>query len=158
MKTFTLKSLAGSLSVIMLTSVLLSFTKNPGGDSFTIYLNDKLLVQQYVHMKEKTKTISLHQATANDVLRIHYSHCGKMGISRNLFIKDSENKIVKTWKFEDSADGDKGSMTVRAGELADVQKRNAGKKLSLVYTAEQLPDGITLAMITTSGNAEASIR
>jgi hypothetical protein len=159
MKTIHLKLLViRSLVVIVFAFSLASFMRKPGGDSFTIYLNDKLLVQQFVHLKEKTKTISLQQASANDVVKVHYSHCGKMGIARNLFLKDQQNKTLKVWKFEDSNDGDKGAMRFQANEVARLQKASGNKTLSLIYASEQLPEGFVLANISTSGEVEASIK
>lgn len=156
MKTI-MKNKAVIASAIALLCVLLSsFANRPGGDSFSIYLNDKLLIQQFVHMKEKTKTISLQNASANDVIKVHYSHCGKMGIARNLFIKDSQNKTLKAWKFENSDDGDKGSMRVSALEITKLQKATGNKQLTLVYSSEQLPAGFVLANISDSGDAQAS--
>lgn len=159
MKTIIGKRAAISCGIAVVVSIMLSaFDSAPGGDSFTIYLNDKLLVQQYVHNKEKTKTISLQRASANDVIKVHYSHCGKMGMARNLYIKDQQNKTLKAWKFEDSSDGDKGSMKVQATEVVKLQKTVGIKTLSLVYSSEQLPEGFVLAHISTNGDVEASIK
>jgi hypothetical protein len=159
MKTLDAKQvLIRSVLVLIFSVSLSSFNSKPGGDSFTISLNDRLLIQQYVHQKEKAKTISLQQASANDVLKIHYSHCGKMGVARNLFLKDEQNKTIKVWKFQDSDDGNKGAMKVQAAELASIQKKNLNKTLSLVYSAEQLPEGILLAHISNQGEIEASIK
>jgi hypothetical protein len=147
-----------SLIVIGFACALLSFSLKPGGDSFSVYLNDKLLLQQFVHLKEKTKTISLQQASSADVLRIHYSHCGKMGVARNLFLKDDQNRTLKSWRFENSEDGDKGAMIVQAADIASIQKKNGLKKMSLVYSSEQLPDGIVIAYVSKESDAEASIK
>jgi hypothetical protein len=147
-----------SLMVIGFACALFSFSFKPGGDSFSVYLNDKLLLQQFVHLKEKPKTISLQQASSADVLRIHYSHCGKMGVARNLFLKDDQNRTLKAWKFENSEDGDKGAMTVQAADIATIQKKNGFRKMSLIYSSEQLPDGILIAYVSKDANAEASIK
>ena len=159
MKTIIGKRIAvSSLIAVLVCVMLLSFDSAPGGDSFTIYLNDKLLVQQYVYKKEPTKTISLLQASASDIIKIHYSHCGKMGVARNLVIKDRENKILKAWKFEDSEDGEKGAMRIPAVEVAKLQKAAGKKSLSLIYSSEQLPEGFVLANISSSEAVEASIK
>lgn len=143
---------------IVFVSALFSFSRKPGGDSFSVYLNDKLLVQQFVHLKEKTKTLSVQQTSSADVLKIHYSHCGKMGVARNLFIKDEQSRILKTWKFQDSEDGDKGAMTVQLAEVASIQKKNGNKKMTLLYSSQQLPDGIVLMHVNVEAAAEASIK
>jgi hypothetical protein len=159
MKTIHLKLLViRSLIVIVFAFSLASFMRKPGGDSFTIYLNDKLLVQQFVHLKEKTKTISLQQASANDVIKVHYSHCGKMGVARNLSVKDQQNKTLKAWRFEDSNDGDKGVMKFQASEVARLQKASGNKTLSLIYTSEQLPEGFVLVNISVRSEVQASIK
>ncbi|HEY0742025.1 MAG TPA: hypothetical protein VGD40_11215 [Chryseosolibacter sp.] len=142
---------------VFVCTLLAAFDTPPGGDSFTIYLNDKLLVKQFVYLKEKTKTISLQEASANDVLKIHYSHCGKMGVARNLTIKDEQNKIVKAWKFDDSSDANTGAMSVNASEVRKIQKSAGSKTLLLVYSSELLPEGIVLANISNSGEVKASI-
>ncbi len=160
MKTNNLKLTAIALvlcAFAMLISSFDSFDNRPGGDSFTIYLNDKLVVEQYVHMKEKTKTISLTGAADNDVLRIHYSHCGKMGVARVLAVKDSQNKIVKIWKFQDSSDANAGAMKVTVGDINKISKTSGNKSLSLVYSSEQLRDGITLATLS-SNDVRASLK
>lgn len=159
MKTLLNKGFGIKLMIAVFVCALLSaFDTPPGGDTFTIYLNDKLLVKQFVHMKEKTKTISLQEASANDVLKIHYSHCGKMGVARNLIIKDQQNKTVKAWKFEDSSDGDQGAMIVNASDIGKIQKSAGGRLLSLVYSSEQLPEGIVLASFSNHGEVKASLK
>lgn len=157
MKTIKMKLIIASMITLLSSEMLSSFEIAPGGDSFTIYLNDKLLVQQYVHLKEKTKTVSLQQASADDVVRIHYSHCGKMGISRNLMLKD-QNKTLKAWKFEDAQDGDTGAMRISVGDIRKLQKASGNKTLMIVYSSEQLPDGFTLANISPTSQVEASVK
>ena len=158
MKTMMKNKIAITSAIALLCLLLSAFANRPGGDSFSIYLNDKLLIQQFVHAKEKTKTISLVNASANDVIKVHYSHCGKMGIARNLYIKDSQQKTLKAWKFDDSADGDKGAMRVSALEIAKLQKATGNKTLSLVYASEQLREGFVLVTISDNGDAQASIK
>jgi hypothetical protein len=158
MKTLDAKQLAiRSLVVLISAMSLFSFETLPGGDSFSIYMNDKLLVQQFVHLKEKAKTISVQQVSANDVLKIQYSHCGKIGVARNLLLKDEHNKTIKTWKFRDSDDVNKAPMTIQAVDVAAIQKQNSSKKLSLVYLSEQLPDGIVVAYFGNEDTIKASI-
>jgi hypothetical protein len=147
MKTNNSRTLLTMLSAALFFTML-SFSPKPGGDSFTIHLNDKLLFETYVYKKETTKTISLTTASDADVLKIHYSHCGKMGIGRKLALVDSRNREIKTWKFEDSSDGHKGAMTITVGEINRAQKNATDKSLSLVYSAQQLEEGITLTNLT----------
>ena len=63
-----------------------------GGDSYRIYLNNKLILQQYVTRSLDLKNLPLSEANANDKLVIYYNHCGATGRSRSIAVKD-ENEI-----------------------------------------------------------------
>src|SRR5690242_17933028 len=91
-----------SLVVLVFCTALLSFAERPGGDTFSIYLNEKLLLQQHVWLERGVKDISLAGTKLNDVLKIQYSHCGKTGTARSLAVLNDESRIVKTWHFADS--------------------------------------------------------
>src|SRR5687767_5064066 len=94
------KSLAiRSLALVALCATLFSFSAKIGGDSFTIYLNDKLMLQQYVTPDAGIKNFSLNIGNSDDILKIHYSHCGKVGSGRSISIQNDENKVLKTWNF-----------------------------------------------------------
>lgn len=159
MKTLNVKALAiRSLMLMFLSTALFSFSTHPGGDSYTIYLNDKLLIQHYVHGGSSMKPLTLTNAQAGDVLKVHYSHCGKMGISRALTIKDNSEKSLKSWKYADSPDGSASPMTCKVGDLVALQKSNPSRKMNLYYVSEQLPDGKMLAPIQLSDDTKASVK
>lgn len=133
--------------MIVFSSVLFSFTTSPGGDSFTIYLNNKLILQQYVHADKSVKTLSLSDANPNDELRVNYSHCGTVGKKRVLTIKNQQNKILKQFSF---ADGN-NSMVCKVKDIPGLTK-NSGE-LSLVYSSAEMPAGHVLAsLVMEKGN------
>ena len=120
---------------------LFSFKTGRGGDSFTIYLNNKLVLQQYVYADKSVKTISLSGANPNDELRVSYSHCGTVGKKRVLTIKDKQNKILKQFSFADGND----SMTCKVKDIPGLTKESA--ELSLVYSSAEMPGGHVLASL-----------
>ncbi len=147
-----------SLVFMVIATALFSFSRVPGGDSYTIYLNDKLLIQHYVYKGENLKPISLGGVTANDILKVHYSHCGKMGVARVLTVRDNGLNTLKTWKYPDSSDGSEGAMTCKAADIVSLQHANPNRKLLLYYSSEQLPEGRVLATINANDGAKASLK
>jgi hypothetical protein len=123
--------------------ILFSFTVPFGGDNFTIKLNDKLVLQQYLHLDKTIKTLSLEGASSNDELKISFSHCGEVGKARVLTIKDENDKILKQWRFENSNE----TMTCKVKEILSLGKGHSAIKLC--YSSSELPKGQVLASIKT---------
>ena len=139
------------LSLLLAISVALfsfSSTKNNfGGEGFEVYLNDKLVLQQYGKDMEKVNNLQLDQSASNGQLAIRYYHCGRPGKSRIVLIKDEQNVVLKEWKFGDAKDASaKVSCSVR--DIVTLPKIKAGKKVNLYYAASEMPNGRLLATIT----------
>jgi hypothetical protein len=140
------KRLAGiSLAVIALSLVSFSLSPGMGGDSFEIYLNNHLVVKDYVYGSKGAKNISLQQANYNDELSIKYSHCGKVGNSRSIVLKDGKDRTLKQWTFENSI-SENNSMNCHVKDIIDLKKNNGGV-LKLVYSSKELSSGQVLAFI-----------
>src|SRR5687768_15243057 len=90
-----------SLVAVAVCTILLAFSYRVGGDSVSICLNDKVLMLEHVMSESTVKNLSLRVGNVNDVLRIHYSHCGKTGMERSVSIQDGQNNVLKTWIFTD---------------------------------------------------------
>lgn len=120
-----------------------SFTGTWGGDTYRVYVNNKLVLEQFVYDQKSVPAISLDQRSPNDEVRVYYSHCGKVGHARNLVIKDKSDKVLKQWKFADVAAND-APMSCKASDIVNLQK---GGRLGLYYSAKELPDGKMLAGI-----------
>jgi hypothetical protein len=129
------KLLLGSLLVLFLTA---STTARAGLDGYEIYLNDKLILKQYVNQPLNLESLGLTQANINDKLTIHYSQCNvpdKLGKNRSITVKDYKGNTVKQWRFTDAKDGRTG-MVIAVKELLQLDKVNSIGKFSLYYTAE----------------------
>lgn len=158
MKKLSSKSWAARcLIVLTVAAPLLAFVSPlRGGDSFEIYLGKTRLVQQFVHLDKSTKTLDLASATANDVLKVSFNHCGQTSTNRTLSLK-SHATVLKQWKFSDMKAGASPEMVISITEIRSIQKANKGIQLSLYYTSDMLKDGRVLAAIS-QYNEHASIR
>lgn len=145
-----------SLVLFTFCITLFAFSVRPGGDSFEIYVNDKLMLKEFVYGKPELKTIRLSSGSVEDVLKIHYNHCGKTGSARNITIKDSNNKVLKEWSFKNVISGEP-HMKFKVKEIAALQT-DGTKSLSLVYSSKELPEGKVLAAILLSNEDKASLR
>lgn len=132
------KKLLGLFSLLAITSLTTLAAPIRGGESFSIYLNDKLLLTQHVSQSLSVKSLGLDQAKPNDQLVVYYNHCGKIGKGRSIVIRDEEGRTVKEWKFANSSDT-KGGMTIAVKELLQLQKK--GGNLNLYYASDEMPKG-----------------
>ena len=115
-------------------------------DSYEIYLNDKLLVKQYVNEPLNLDNLGLDASNINDRLVIHYSQCNvpdKIGKNRSILVKDTTGNIIKKWNFADAKEGNT-AMIIPVKELLQLEKKSLSK-LSLFYTAEGHATGQQLA-------------
>lgn len=139
-RTMAVKVLA--LAVLFVTTS--SFSGSWGGDSYRIYVNNKLVLEQFVHNQTSVKTIALDQRSPGDEISVFYSHCGKAGNARNITIKNSDRKVLKTWDFANGT-SDKSPMVCKTKDIVGLQKGN--EKLGLFYSAKELPEGKMLASL-----------
>ena len=152
--------------LIMLSGVLFSFSlktaekicsnkSNSGGEGFEVYLNNKLVLQQYGDKMNTVKTLELDQSASNGQLAIRYYHCGKPGKSRVVTIKDEQNVVLKEWRFGDAKDAS-ARVSCNVKDIFALPKFKAGKKVNLYYTATELPNGRLLATLTTVNKNNAA--
>jgi hypothetical protein len=129
-----------------LFTFLFSFSSGTGGEGFEIYLNNKLLLQQYGSQMDAVKSLQLDQSSYNDQLTIRYHHCGKVGKNRSITIRDGGNKILKEWHFADVA-GTDAAMSCKVKDILGLKKGNGKITLNLYYTSSELPKGRMLASV-----------
>jgi hypothetical protein len=151
MKTI-LKSAAG-LALIFVMVAATAFTGKPGGDSYSIYLNDKMLVQHFVYMKKSLPHVAFNQASPEDKVVVFYSHCGRTGTARVISVRDKSNNVLKNFKFPDAVEKAEG-MRFSLRDLNALQKAPK-ENLSLYYFSKEIPEGKMLATVSVSDNAMA---
>jgi hypothetical protein len=145
----------GVLILFAASAFLFSFSPMPGGDFFELKVNNKTLIQHYVHFDKEIKTLDL-TPYENETLNVHYSECGKIGTKRSVSLRNGDT-ILKSWTFEDVAEGVKfPAMPCRVKDILEVKKNNPGK-LSLVYASKEHPKGQILAVLG-SADVKASLK
>lgn len=148
MKPISKKQIAVRVLLASVCISLFSFSLPKGGDSFEIYLNKKLVTQQYVAQMKGAQTISLPAASAGDQFTVYYRHCGRIGTARHIQVKDAQNRVVKEWRFTDASGA---AMTFPAKDILALQKNSQGK-LNLYYGAHELQKEKLLAVIAAGTN------
>jgi hypothetical protein len=129
--------------------ITFSFAALAGGDTYQIYLNNKLVFKQksYNPSVVDLNNLQLTKTNYNDDLVVYYSHCGVTGTGRSIEIKDENNNVLKQWKFKD-AQGSNASMVIPVKDILELQQQNPKATLNLYYFSEKyLPKGRMLASI-----------
>jgi len=141
------------LALLAVCSALFSFTAKPGGEGFQIYLNNKVILQQFGGELQTVKSLTLSRHSADDQLIIKYHHCGRAGKNRLVTIKDGQNKVLKQFHFPD-ASTPVSAMNLKVNDLLSLE--NAGGTLKLFYHSTELPKGRMLAYINTGTTAAST--
>ncbi|RYU91897.1 hypothetical protein EWM62_00180 [Mucilaginibacter terrigena] len=135
-------------TLITLSFTTSGFTNRFGLDSYEIYLNNRLLMKQYVNQPLNLRVLQLEKTQQNDKLQIAYTHCINKGTGtgRAVALKDENGNTLHKWSFTNAA-GSGPKMTIAVKDLLQLQKKNPGHELSLYYTAHELPKGEMISMI-----------
>jgi hypothetical protein len=134
------KTIMKALAFTAFFLAIFTVNANAGLDSYSIYLNNKLMLKQAVNQPLNINGLQLDKASAGDNLVIYYSQCNmpdKIGKGRSIAVKDDKGNTLKEWKFADAEGADKG-MVIPVKELLVLKKRASGGNLLLVYAASQL--------------------
>src|SRR5687767_6269860 len=111
MKKNTRFSWINSLVGIAVAATLFSFSGLPGAHSVQVYLDDKLVVDQYLDSKTSAPKLTISEGEKYSQIIVKYSECGRTVTSRTITIKDDKNKVLKNWVFDGSTSGYKDPMT-----------------------------------------------
>jgi hypothetical protein len=137
-------------SLILLCTALFSFSFKTaetifGGEGFEVYLNNKLVLTQFGKDLNTVKMIKFDQSASNGELSIKYYHCGQVGKSRVVAIKDDQNVVLKQWKFGDTKDS---KLCCSMKDIFALPKLKEGKNVNLYYSSNELPNGRILAVLS----------
>jgi len=144
-----------SLVCVAVCATLFSFSAGTGRHSFEVYLGDKLMLKEFVSTETDVKSFSLDQRFYNDDVKVNYNQCGLIGKGRSLSIKDAQNKVLKEWQFADVTDGVSPFMTCKVKDILSLKKN--GRRLNLVYSSKEVPDGQSLAVIILESDNKVSL-
>lgn len=139
--------IARAFAVAALAMALFSFSPEPGGDSFAIYQDDRLLLKQYLHGDPSIRTISLLPQSGEGVLKVYYSHCGKVGTSRKVTIADGGTTLTSV-EFADSRGQAHEAMILNVKDIVAYCKGTGEQRVNLVYFSSEIPEGKVLARMS----------
>ena len=142
-----MKSIISKTMALVAVCTALSFSHKPGGEGFEIYLNNKVILQQYGNDMNTVKSLQLNQSSSNDKLTIKYHHCGRVGKNRVVTIKDGQNNVLKEFRYADAATP-VAAMSLPVKDMLDF-KKGSSITLKLYYSSSELPKGRQLVSITT---------
>jgi hypothetical protein len=135
-------------TLITLSLIAFGFTTKFGLDGYEVYLNNKLILKQYVNQPVSLRVLQLAKANESDELHVRYTHCANKGpgTGRGIVLKDEQGNTLKKWAFAD-ATGSDFNMTIAVKELLQLEKKNPRHELSLYYTSRELPKGEMLGFV-----------
>ena len=143
------------LAVVGICAMLFSFSTPWGGEGFQIFLNNKVVLQQFGDDMNTVKTLNLAQASPNDEISVRYHHCGKVGKNRIITVKDEKDKVLKQWKFSNSSEV-LDPMTCKVKDILGL-KNSKGSILKLYYSSSELTKERQLAAIKVVVKSIASL-
>ena len=121
------------IGLCILSIALFSFAAKPGGEGFEILLNNKVVLQKFGTDMNLVQSLALSQQSGTGQLTIKYHHCGKVGKNRVITIKDSNNKTLKTFIYDDAATP-VSAMAINVKEIVNLKKG----ELKLYYSSSEL--------------------
>ncbi len=159
MKKISSSSWIYSLMGVILCSILFSFSATmPGAHSFQVYLDNKLVIDQYVNSKMAAPKLLLDPVENHDQLIVKYNECGRTVTGRTITIKDGNDKVLKYWRFEGSSTGYENPMAFRVKDITAL-KQKGRNSLKLYYSSKEFPEGQQIAnLVIGNDDAETALR
>ncbi len=143
-----------TLFLLVITTCMVAFVSPAGGEGYEIYLDNKLIIQQFGKQMKEVKNLQLNSSHIKSELGIKFYHCGMAGKSRTLELKINDKQIVKKWQFANSSDNHY-IITVPVKEIINLEKKSATGTFDLYYASKEAPQGRKLAEIILTDRATA---
>jgi hypothetical protein len=142
---------------VALCTILFSFSSIIGAHSFQVFLDDKMVIDQYVNLKNAVPSLHLDPAGDHSQLIVKYNECGRTVTGRTISVKDDKDQVLKDWRFEGAASGYKDPMTVSIKDII-MLKQKGSNTLKLYYSSREFPDGQQLANLIITGEAKTALK
>jgi hypothetical protein len=149
-KTFLYSGLVLSLAIL-----LSGFVSPLGGEGYQIFLDNKLVLEQFGNDMKQVKNLQLDPTQLKSELRVKFYHCGMAGKSRILELRTPGKQVLRQWQFANE-EGKNFAITVPVKDILDLQKKAGAGTLHLFYSSKEAPEGRFLAGIITSEKSIAS--
>jgi hypothetical protein len=149
-------SWANPLIWAALCAFLLLFAFRPGMHSFQVYLDGKLVIDQYANSKKDAPILALDPAENYSQLIVKYNECGRTATGRMLTVKDDKDNTLKEWRFEGSSSGYKEAMNCKVKDILAL-KQKGSNSLKLYYSSAEFRDGQQVARLVISGEQKTAL-
>lgn len=157
MKKNILFSWVGALLGAALCFVMFGFSATSGAHSVQVYLDSKLMIDQYINQKADAAKVNLDAAENHSQLIVKYSECGRVVTGRKITVKDNDNKVLKVWEFKGSSAGFQESMSCPIKDILALKPKKSNT-LKLYYSSDDFPEGQQIAYLVLSGTATTASR
>lgn len=137
--------------------LLSAFALYPGGYSYTLHLNNRLVSEQYITPTFETPTLTLSDQDKKGTLTVYFNECGQIGRQRKLSVRVSDQKVLKEWSFANSSSQhDPLQLT-----LKDLSAYAHSGTMAIYYSSERVSKPQVLAYVvgaTTVNKTKAASR
>ena len=130
---------------VALSSILFSFAPT-GAHSVQVYLDSKLVIDQYIHTNMDAPKLILDPSEKNSQLIVKYNECGRTVTGRMISLKDENNKVLKDWHYEGAATGFKEPMACLVKDIMALNPKESST-LKLYYSSKEFPQGQQIAYV-----------
>lgn len=133
---------------IALSGLMFSFSTSTGSGAHNvqIYLDNKLVIEQYISSKANTPKLILDPSEKYNQLIVKYNECGRTVSGRKITLKDDHDKVLKAWSFEGLATGFKESMSCSVKEILALKPKGSNT-LKLFYSSSDFTEGSQIASV-----------
>lgn len=131
---------------VALSSILFSFVPLTGAHSVQVYLDSKLVIDQYIHSNMDAPKLILDPSEKNSQLIVKYNECGRTVTGRMISLKDENNKVLKDWHYEGAATGFKEPMSCLVKDIMALKPKES-TTLKLYYSSKEFPQGQQIAYV-----------
>jgi hypothetical protein len=142
---------------VAIAATLVSFAPIAGSHNFQVYLDNKLMIDQYVSSNMQVPVLSIDPADNYHELIVKYNECGRTVTGRTVSIRDEENHVLKQWHFEAAASGFKDPMVLPMKDILAL-KQTANKTLKLYYSSKEFSEGQQLAALAISAEGTTALK
>lgn len=144
------------IMLVVLCAVLFSFAPMPGAHNYQVFLDNKLVLEQYADYRKEAPSLPLDPQGDYKEISVRYNECGKTVSGRIISVKDDDGKLLKVWTFEGTAKGLENPMTVKVKDIIALKQKNSNI-LKLYYSSREFAQGQQVATIKfTKDNKTAS--
>lgn len=150
MKKIISSSWANVLVGVALSAILFSFAPLPGAHSVQVYLDDKLVLDQYVNFKSDAPKLKLDPAEKYSQLIVKYNECGRTVTGRSLTLKDDHDNVLKNWRYEGASRGYSESMSCLMKDIIALKPKGTNT-MKLFYSSNDFSEGHQVAYLVISG-------